>query len=383
MKKKNQWLMVNDECLPRCMRELIRQSSIVNREWLALSLFKKLLLSLTSYFLPLTSYLLPLTSYFLFHKSFKKLFLLLTSYLLILTSSAQSVSASLDRDKILLGEQVTLQLNLTNVNATSVVTWPQINDTANHLEIVHRTSIDTIVVNRSNSYQQNFTVTGFDSGRWQLGPFDFLIRDTSGKQIKISSPAVYLTVLPVDVSSMKNYHPLKDIIDVETSFNWLPVIIIAAIIIVAVIIFLIIKNRKKKMVQPLKPVLQGTPLERAMEKLQLLQNQSLTGNEETKKFHSAIDIICREYFEEITSIKAMQATTSEIFSRMSVYLQDAQLRRKFRDIFDLNASVKFAKYFPAEAESKSMLNDVIASLQKIDALIQQAKSNAYKMVSKY
>ena len=144
---------------------------------------------------------------------------------------------------------------------------------------------------------------------------------------------------------MKTYHPLKDIIDVETSFNWLPVIIIAIIIIVAIIIFLIIKNRKKKIIQPLKPVLQGTPLERAMEKLQQLKNQSLNNNEEIKKFHSAIDVICREYFEEITSVKAMQATTSELFSRMNVYLQDAELRRKLRDIFDLNVSVKFAKYF--------------------------------------
>jgi hypothetical protein len=363
MRRKSQWLMVNGE-------------------WFASKSSKKFFSFLICHFLFLISQL-SIVNFQLSIINCKKLFLFLTSCFLLLTSSAQSVSASLDRDKILLGEQVTLQLNLTNVNATSVVTWPQINDTANHLEIVHRTNIDTIAVNRSNSYQQNFTVTGFDSGRWQLGPFDFLIHDTSGKQIKISSPAVYLTVLPVDVSSMKDYHPLKDIIDVETSFNWLPVIIIAAVIIVAIIIFLIIKNRMKRIVQPPKPVLQGTPLERAIDKLQQLQNQSLTNNEEIKKFHSAIDIICREYFEEITSIKAMQATTSELFSRMSVYLQDAQLRGKFRDIFDLNASVKFAKYFPVETESKSMLNDVVTSLQKIDALIQQAKSNGYKMVSGY
>ena len=49
-------------------------------------------------------------------KSFKKLFSFLISHFLFLISlSAQSVSASFDRDKILLGEQVTLQLNLTNV----------------------------------------------------------------------------------------------------------------------------------------------------------------------------------------------------------------------------------------------------------------------------
>lgn len=316
-----------------------------------------------------------------------RFFLLFTFYFLLTHIAAQSVSASLDRDKILLGEQVTLQLNLSNLNsATSfIASWPQLKDTLNHLEIINRTGIDTINVNELNSYHQNFIITGFDSGKWQLGPFDFIIQDrTSGKQIKISSPAVYLTVLPVDVSSLKNYHPIKDIIEVETSFNWLPVIIAAAALVMAVIIFILIKKRKKKITEaPPKPVLQGTPLERAIQRLQQLSAQSLHTNAEIKKFHSDIDLICRQYVEEIMHIKAMQATTSELFSRMSVYMQDADLRGKMRDIFDLNASVKFAKYFPVEEESKNMLKEVIVSLHKIDALIQQATGNADRMVSKY
>ena len=316
----------------------------------------------------------------------KQIFLLFTFYFLLANASAQSVSASLDRDKILLGEQVTLQLNITNLNSSAsfIPNWPQLKDTLNHLEILKRTAIDTIEVNSLTSYQQNFTITGFDSGKWQIGPFNFIVQDkTSGKQIKISSPAIYLTVLPVDVSALKDYHPIKDIIEVEKSFNWLPLIIAAVIIIVAIIIFLLLKKRKKRIIEAPKPVLQGTPLQRAIEKLQQLANQSLNTNADIKIFHSEIDIICRQYFEEIMHVKAMQATTSELFSRMSVYMQDADLRGKVRDIFELNASVKFAKYLPGESESKNTLNDVIISLQKIDALIQQAKGNADRMVSKY
>jgi hypothetical protein len=320
------------------------------------------------------------------NKSFKYLFTFLISNFLFLISSAQSVSASLDRDKILLGEQVTLQLNFSNLNSSTsfIASWPQLKDTINHLEILKRSSIDTVDVNDLNSYHQTFIITGFDSGKWQLGPFDFIMQDrTSGKQIKISTPAVYLTVLPVDVSALKDYHPIKDIIEVEKSFNWMPVIIAAVIIIVALIIFILIKSRKKKIVETPKPVLRGTPLERAIEKLQQLSIQSLNTNAETKKFHSDIDFICRQYVEEIMHVKAMQATTSELFARISVYMQEADLRAKVYDIFDLNASVKFAKYFPVEQESKNMLREVIASLQKIDILIQQAKNNADGMVSKY
>src|SRR5436189_5689375 len=55
-------------------------------------------------------------------------------------SFCQSASASLDRDKILLGEQVTLQFNLNNLNplTTYVSTWPAPGDTMNHVEIVKR-----------------------------------------------------------------------------------------------------------------------------------------------------------------------------------------------------------------------------------------------------
>ena len=317
-------------------------------------------------------------------KSFKvSIFLLFTFYFLLNQVSAQSVSASLDRDKILLGEQVTLQVNVTNVDPDSafITSWPHINDTLNHLEIIKRTTVDTINVNQTNSYQQNFIITGFDSGKWQVGPFNFIIENKlTGKQIKLSSPIIFLTVLPVDVSAMKDYHPIKDIIEVETKFNWLPVIIGIIILVLAIIIFIILKKRKKK--TAIKPaiVLEGTPLERAVKKLHKLHEQKLSSMEEIKKFHSEIDLICRQYFEEMTNVKAMQATTSELFNRMNVYMQDVKLRRKVHEIFQLNESVKFAKYMPAETESKNVLNEVINSLQQIEDITQQAKNNAQRMV---
>lgn len=320
-------------------------------------------------------------------KSFAvKIFLLFTFYFLFDNASAQSVSASLDRDKILLGEQVVLQFNLNNVNrgTTFIESWPQVNDTVNHAEIVKRHDIDTIILNGLDTYQQNFTITSFDSGRWQLGPFVFIIQDkTSGKKLQLETAPVYLTVLPVDVSAMKDYHPIKDIIDVETSFNWIPVIIALIIALLAVAIYIIIKKRKKKVAGAPKIILMGTPLERAMEKLRVLEKEFLISTESTKRFHSDIDITTRQYFEEMMNVKALQLTAGELFSRLTMYMQDVQLRNRFRHVFELNASVKFAKYMPAEDESKSTLKEVIKSIHEIDTIINKARANADRMVSKY
>jgi hypothetical protein len=178
-------------------------------------------------------------------------------------SFSQSASAALDRDKILLGEQVTLQFNLNNLNplTTYVSIWPAPGDTMNHVEIVKRNDIDTVNVNGLNSYEQKFILTGFDSGRWQLGPFNFVLQDkTTGKQINLSTQPLYLTVLPVDVSSLNDYHPIKDVIEVTTTFNWLPVIIVATLLIAGVVIFIMLKKRKKRPAPEPKIVLKGTPL---------------------------------------------------------------------------------------------------------------------------
>jgi hypothetical protein len=313
---------------------------------------------------------------------------LIAALQLILSSSlfSQSVSASLDRDKILLGEQATLQFSLNNLAESNsfVATWPQLNDTLNHTEILKRSTIDTINVSGINAYNQSFTITSFDSGRWQLGPFNFVIQDKiSGKQVRLATAPVYLSVLPIDVSSMQNYHPIKDIIDVQTSFNWMPVVISAAVLLLAIIIFIIIKKRKKKIISPSKIVLKGTPLERAIEKLRALEKEPLTSITPIKKFHSEIDLITRRYFEEVMHIKALQLTATELFAGINVYMQDAQLRSKFQQLFELNASVKFAKYMPQQEESKNTLKEIIKNLYEVDESVSYIRNNADRMVSKY
>ena len=64
-------------------------------------------------------------------------------------------------------------------------------------------------------------------------------------------------------------------------------------------------------------------------------------------------------------------------------MQDVSLRNKFQQVFEMNASVKFAKYTPQTEESKNTLKEIIAGLQQINQSINQAKNNADKLVSTY
>lgn len=313
-------------------------------------------------------------------------FLLFVFCFLWMGASAQTATATLDRDKIILGEQVTLQISISNVNAGSVFVagWPQFTDTVGHAEIIKTTPVDTISLTNGNTYLQKFVLTSFDSGRWQLGPFNFIVQDRfTGKQTQLYTEAIFLSVLPVDVSAMKDYHPLKDIIDVPTSFNWKPVWITAIILVLAAItILLILKKLKKKPVAQ-KPVLKGTPLERTLEKLYALQQSPLSSAETIKKFHSETDDVTRLYFEETMQIKALQLTERELFSRLKVAIKEDALRQQFQQLFQLNAAVKFAKYMPQAHESRNMLGEIISSLQQIDDHLNELRIHADRMVPKY
>ncbi len=323
-----------------------------------------------------------------FVRNAKYIFLLFTFHCSLLTSSAQTVSASLDRDKILLGEQVTLQFTLSGVNSADyfVASWPQLNDTLDHAEVINKTAVDTINVDNSYTYQQKFILTSFDSGYWQLGPFEFILQDrSSGKEVTVATTPLYLTVLPVDVTSMLDFHPIKDIKDVQTTFDWTPVIIGAAILLLAVIVFILIKKRRKKRTEIPKVILKGTAFERALEKLYALQKEPLSSTQQIRNFHLSIDIITKEYFEEATHIKVKRMTIAEMFSRLNVYIRDVTLRKKFQQVFELNAAVKFAKYIPSNKESSNTLTEIINSLQEIDDFVNLSRNNANanRVVSKY
>lgn len=307
-------------------------------------------------------------------------FFTFTFSLFTFLSSAQTFTATLDRDKIVIGEQVTLTIEASKINTDNsfIVAWPQLADTINNTEIVKRSTIDTIAINGLYTYQQTFTITSFDSGKWQLGPFTILLENKkSNKKIKFTTIPLFLSVLFVDVSNLKDYHAIKDIVDVEVQYNWwIPAAIVAAIVLIVLLFYFIIKKaRKPKTVA--QPALQGTALERALQKLRHLQEEELNDEDEIKLFHINIDAVCRQYFKEEIGMNALQITTPELIQRMNIYLQQPELKKQFQQLMYMNSAVKFAKYFPPKSESMLALATAANTLTELNTLIKKAKVHAH------
>lgn len=294
-------------------------------------------------------------------------------------AAAQQVSVALDRAKILIGEQVTLQIKAENIKDGSVLMNPvfELRDSMPNIIVVKKSAIDTIQSNGSIAYTQQIILTSFDSGKWAVSPVYMDIQDKiTGKKSVLKSAALSVEVLPVDVSTMVDYHPMKEIIDVEVATDWWLISGIAASVLVLMLLLYLIFKKKKAGPRVKKAAIKGTPLERALEQLQHLQEENITDHKQIKKFHSTIDTICRTYLQESIGINALHITASDIILRTAVYLQQDALKLQFAELIRLNTAVKFAKFLPDTAQSKETLQRTIATLQQLDTVIQQSRHNA-------
>ncbi len=295
---------------------------------------------------------------------------------------AQSVSASLDRDKILLGEQVVLQLKIEDFNTRTAFlnAWFNLPDSIDHIEVIKRDVIDTLVINGLTTYFQKITLTSFDSGQWQIPPLSVYFHPfAEGKTVTLKTNALSLQVLPVDVSNLKTYHEMKDIEEVVVKNN--PWLIVSLIIITLLSLFFLwkflIKN-KKVVIPPPKAVIKGSPLEWAMEQIRILEEEDLPSKNQTKLFYTRLDEIYRSYFEEQLRISSLRFTSDEMMVKLKIYLQQEDLRTRFYQLIRLADAVKFAKYFPDKTQNEDAVKIVKIIIQHTDQLSQQMKyNNAY------
>ena len=319
---------------------------------------------------------------------FSKPIVLFTGFLFFIVSvHAQSASATIDRNKILLGEQVNLQLKAEDINTRMffLQDWFNIPDSISYIQVVKRGAIDTVDVGGVTTFTQTLTITSFDSGKWKLGPLQLIMQDrTTGNQTVLQTDSVVLEVLPVDVSNMQNYHDVKDILDVEVKPNyWLYVAIAASAIVLIILIWLMVKGSKKKKVELPKPAYKGTPLEHALQQIKELEGEDLPAKQQVKLFYTRLSEILRNYFNDRFNVHSSHATSDELMVLLSVYLQDEKYRTEFYQLLRLSDAVKFAKYIPSTEQNEKAVKTAIETLQHVDKLTERTKQNAERMAATY
>ena len=276
---------------------------------------------------------------------------------------SQKISATVDRDKILIGEQIELKVLITDIDKANadVSHWFDLPDSFNHMEIVKRFPIDTISAEGSINYSQKIIITSFDSGVWQIPA----ITVSFAEKLSINAMPINISVLPVDVSNLKDYHDFKEIIEVKPETDWLFIgSITAAVIVLVIIIFLVIRYFNKRKLRP-KSVSKIFSIKDVLHQLDALQVKGLIEKKQYKLFYTELINICRNYSDHQLNNYSADKTTDEYMLMLKSRIGNEPTLIHFFQLLRLADAVKFAKFIPPNNESDDAIFDARTFVQTI------------------
>jgi hypothetical protein len=270
------------------------------------------------------------------------------------------VKATIDRDSILIGQPLQLMLEAT-VPDNIPLAWPA-TDTLPHFEWLEKGKIDTSVRPGQRYYRQYFTITSFDSGNWVIPRLSFL---AGSKKAMTDSIRIFVRYSKFDPS--KDFHDIKDIIDVPNPFaRWIPWIVAGVTLLSLALVFWLIRKRRiiKQGVTRQAPRL--SPFEEAMQQLDELAKQRLPVNGAIKTYYSRLDEIFRVYLFRRLGISSLAETSEELITQLRHSSLATDQFDSLADTLRMSDFVKFAKYQPGIADSEHHYEVIRSSIKALE-----------------
>ncbi|TMI92630.1 MAG: protein BatD [Bacteroidetes bacterium] len=289
------------------------------------------------------------------------LFLLVETFQLFSFLQAQNINASVDRNSIIIGEQIKLVLTADNVDGKKhpIVQWPQIPDTFNHFEVIERGKIDTVSKNGVNHYEQTYILTSFDEGFWDIPAFNVLFSKRSPRNpVSLNTPSIKIKVFPADISRLKNYHDIKNIMQTpkesdhsQTKTN--SVIALIAFIVLIIVLWAVLKRRRIKS-KTLEKKGMLNSIDWILEQLTLLEKKQIPDKDAVKEYYHQLYQLCRQYFSMEFDINVLYCTTEEWVGILEGVELDKKNKAAFYELVKKADSVRFADRDIAEKQNEEI-----------------------------
>ena len=282
------------------------------------------------------------------------LLLILALLLIAGTVNAQQIkaTASLDSAKILIGDQVTLFLEIDHPKNADVQ-FPAVPDTiVDLIEIISRSGIDTFELDDEKYIKQiqAYTITSFDSGAYRIPPQWFKF-EIDGKLDSTPSNGVWLQVFSMEIDTTQGPTDIKMPYGAPLTLKEVTPYILGVILIGAIIFFLLYsikrrKNNKPIFARPQKPKEPAHIV--AIRELDRIKSEKVWQKGKTKQYYSEVTDALRTYIEERYEIRAMEQTSDETIENFRVRkgLLDDKNFGNLSQVLKLADLVKFAKYQP-------------------------------------
>lgn len=269
------------------------------------------------------------------------------------------VKARLDRDTILVGDQIYYSLTVNGKKGVKFL-FPEVSDSlGNGVDLIGKPTIDSVVTGNDVTFTLRYLVTAFDSGVHVIPSLPVVVLHGSLADTLLASAGLFFVKpIPRD-SNQKDIFDIKPPIEEPITFSevapWAGSVLVLAALIVLLILYLRNRRQNKPFLNLFKPT--DPPHVVALRELQRIRDNKLWNTENHKHYYSNLVDILRIYLEGRFDINAPEQTTTEILSEISkVDYNFGSLADDLQEFLFSADLVKFAKHIPLVTENEHYLN---------------------------
>ena len=284
-------------------------------------------------------------------------------------AQSPTVKTSVSNNSILIGEQFQLKIEAVFAGAAYKLNWINLPDSLQHFELIEKSKADSIYNNdQLTGVTQTFTLTSFDSGKWNLPIATLNIDPIKGD----STHNFFSDSLPINVSfsvtdttaQIRDIKPLYEVSDKWPLWYWIAGGV-SILILIALLVWLFRYWKKKRSTVGFKS--KNNPFDEAMQQLDALKKYNLSDAADIKLFHSKLVAIFTGFLTANYNANHLNKTTGDLLIVLKSLEASAETVTKMASSLRSADAVKFAKYLPAPADSENcrqVIKETIIRLQQ-------------------
>lgn len=280
-------------------------------------------------------------------------------------AQAQSLKTAVDKQNILIGEQINYTVTASFPANTFKLHWFSIPDSIPYFEVVEKTNPDSTTSGDNITVKQNIIFTSFDSGKWALPVlmvnFDPLQDDTT---INLFTDSVYINVSYAPADTTTELRDIKPIIGV-TLANYLWYYIAGGVLLLLIVTYFIyryVKNKQQQ--QPAKFISKLSAFDEAMQELEKLKKADT--NAQLKYFYTRLAEIFKWYISRKQGKDIMSFTTYDVLILLSQNGLANEPLSNVATALRTGDAVKFAKYQPSPADNDYCFNEIKTTIKNFE-----------------
>jgi hypothetical protein len=286
---------------------------------------------------------------------------------LLFVQAQPSLKTTVDKNEILIGEQLKLKITATLPKQDFFIKWIEIPDSLQHFEVVEKSKIDSSFTNQKlTGLSQTITFTSFDSGKFVLPSFDVdftpSTNDTS-YSILTDSFTVNVGYVADSTQTLRDIKTIRDVKDEVPIWYWIAG---AAGLLLLVLIGILLYRYFKKGGKILPARSSLSAYQNAITELEKLKQSDLSSPAGIKQYHSRLPEILKQYLAAKQGAFYGSSTTSEMLILLNQKNINRETVSKTAAALRCSDAVKFAKYLPATGESESCRLDVKEAIDFVE-----------------